>query len=263
MSYCLHSVRCFTMVLFVSTMIYGGEDLTDPFEILTKHYEAIGGLGKLKAEKNRYSEGSIVIEGTGLEGTIKIWTETPNKERQELDLKILTQSSGDNGQFSWEVDTNGKLQIRKDEATLKRREVRALLETFDHMNTQSENFTLSFEGIEKVNNVDCYVVKMTNRINDDIVLQYVNTSNFFMEKSSTIEPDVERHTLFSDYRDVNGLKRSFRQEMEILPIGQKMTIQLTRFEGDIEIDPSVFEPPGEDVKDYRFIDSRDIGYDWC
>ena len=175
---------------------------------------------------------------------------------QEVDLKILKQTSGDNGQFSWEVDTNGKLQIRKDEATLKRREVRSLLETFDHMNPHSDNFTLSFEDIQKVDDVDCYVVKIANRINNDIMLQYMNTSNLFMKRSVVREPDVERHTRFLDYREVNGLKRSFRQEMEILPIGQRMTIQLTHFEGNTEIDPSVFEPPGEDVRDYRFIDGE-------
>ena len=245
-----------TLVFVTNATLQGGEDLTDPYEILKRHYDALGGLEKLKAEKTKYSEGSIVIEGTGLEGTIKIWTEVPDKERQEVDLKILTQTSGDNGQFSWEVDTNGKLQIRKDEATLKRREVRALLETFDHMDPHSDNFTLSFEGIEKVDDVECYVVKTANSINDDIMLQYVNASNFFVERSVVREPDVERHTRFLEYREVNGLKRSFRQEMEILPIGQKITIQLTRIEGNIEIDPSVFEPPGEDIKDYRFINGE-------
>ncbi|UCE17190.1 MAG: aspartyl protease family protein [Gemmatimonadota bacterium] len=249
-------ILCLTLVFVANAAIQGGEDLTDPYEILEKHYEAIGGLDKLKTEKTRYSEGSIVIEGTGLEGTIKIWTEVPNKERQEVDLKILRQTSGDNGQFSWEVDTNGKLQIRRDEPTLQRRRVRGLMEVYDHLNPRSDYFSLGFEGVEKVDDIDCYIVTIKNSINEDVIRQYMNVNTFMLEKSVVKEPDVERHTRFLDYREVNGLKRSFRQEMEILPIGQKMTIQLTRFEGHIEIEPSVFEPPGEDVKDYRFIDGE-------
>ena len=256
MSFFLHVVRCIMMILFLSTVIYGGEDVTDPYEILERHYEALGGLDKLKAEKTQYSEGSIVIEGTGLEGSIKIWTEVPKKERQEVDLKILKQTSGDNGQFRWEVDTNGKLQIRRDEPTLQRRRVRELMETYDHLNPRSDNFSLGFEGVEKVDDIDCYVVTIKNSINEDVIRQYIKVDTFLLEKSIVKEPDVERHTRFLDYREVNGLKRSFRQEMEILPIGQKMTIQLTRFESHIEIEPSVFEPPGEDVKDYRFIDGE-------
>jgi hypothetical protein len=247
-------ILCLPLVFITNAPIQGGEDLTDPYEILRRYYDAVGGLEKLKAEKTQYSEGSIVLEGTGLEGTIRIWTEIPNKERQEVDLKILTQTSGDNGRFSWEVDPNGKLQIRRDEPTLQRRRVRELMETYAHLNSRSDTFSLCFEGVEKVNDIACYGVTIRNSINEDVIHQYINVNTFMLEKSVVKEPDVERHTLFSDYREVNGLKRSFRQEMKILPIGQKMTIQLTRFEGNTEIDPSVFEPPGEDVKDYRFTD---------
>lgn len=241
------------MVLVVSATVQSDEKLTDPYEILERHFEAVGGLDKLKAEKTRYSEGSIVIEGTGLQGTIKMWRKPPNHERQEVDLAILKQTSGDNGQFSWEIDPNGKLQIRRDEITVKRRRVRALLGIFDHVNPHSENFTLSFEGVEKVNDIDCYVVKTANSIDDDIFLDYFNTATFYLEKSIAIEPDVERRTLYSDYRKVNGIQRSFRQEIETLPIGQRITIQLTHFEGNVEIDPSLFEPPGKDVQDFSFL----------
>lgn len=247
---------CLTVGLAANATIQGEKELTDPIEILKRYYDAIGGLDKLKAEKTRYSEGSIVLEGTGLEGTLKIWEEAPKKERQEVDLKIIKQTSGDNGQFRWEIDPNGKLQIRRDEPTLQRRRVRELMEIYDHLNPQSENFTLSFEGVEKVDDIDCYAVQITNSINEDAVYQYINVNTYLLEKSVVKEPDVERRTRFSDYREANGLKRSFRQETEILPVGQKMTIQLNRFEGNIEINASLFEPPGEDVKDYRFTNGK-------
>jgi hypothetical protein len=40
--------------------------LSDPCQILKKHYEAIGGLEKLKAEKTTYTEGTVTLEGTEL-----------------------------------------------------------------------------------------------------------------------------------------------------------------------------------------------------
>jgi len=240
------------MTLAAVTSIQGVEMLTDPYEILTKHYEAAGGLDKLKTEKTRYSEGSIVIEGTGLEGTLKIWENPPLKERHEVDLKIITQTSGDNGRVRWEVDPNGKLQIRKDEPTLLRRRVSSMMNRYDHLDPGSDSFTLGLDDIEKVDAIDCYVVTISNSINEDVVRQYINTQTYMLEKSIVQEPDEERRTRYSDYREVNGLQRSFRQATEILPVGQKMTIQLNRIEGNIDIDPSMFEPPGEDAKDFRF-----------
>jgi hypothetical protein len=256
MSFYLRIIVCLSIVLVASATIQGGENLTDPYKILMEYYDAIGGLDKLKAERTRYSEGSIVIEGTGLEGTLKIWEETPIKERQEVDLKIISQISGDNGQFRWEVDPNGKLLIRRDEPTLLRRKVRELMAIYDHLDPQSETFTLAFEGVEKIDDLDCYVVQITNSINEDVIRQYINAETYMLEKSVVKEPDEERHTRISDYREVNGLQRSFRQAIEILPVGQKMTIQLTKVEGNIEIDPATFEPPGEDVKDYRFSNGK-------
>ena len=73
----------------------------------------------------------------------------PIKTRQETDLGFLTQTGGDNGEFSWSVDANGKLQIAKDEETMKRRKISRLLGEYDHLNPDSKNFSLHFAGTEK------------------------------------------------------------------------------------------------------------------
>ncbi|MFZ1947861.1 MAG: hypothetical protein WAW06_09990 [bacterium] len=96
--------------------------LTDPYEVLAEHYEASGGLERLKAERTKYFEATVSV--MGLEGTVKQWEETPLKKRQEVDLKVFKQISGDNGEYAWVVDQNGKFQVQKDEITLKKRQVR-------------------------------------------------------------------------------------------------------------------------------------------
>jgi len=208
----------------------------------------------VKAEKTSYFEGTIEV--VGLEGTIRQWTMKPILKRQEVDLLVFTQTVGDNGRFSWMVDQNGKLQIKKDEATVKRRKVEELLATYDHLDPGSRHFRLTFEGIQLVGDVDCYTVKIANNINEDIRLEYINTSNFYLEKSITMETDHEVHTLHSDFRDVNGVMIPFRQDIEILPIGQKQTIQLSQYESNIEIEASLFEPPQEDVEDFQFVNGE-------
>jgi len=242
-----------TTVLFIAasqTQTQG--HLSDPYRILERHFEAIGGLDKLKAEKTSRSEGTIVLVGTGLSGTVKAWAEVPDRQRQELDLSVLKQTSGDNGQTSWTVDVNGKVQIVKDKAALKRRELGRLMALYEYTDPSSVNFTLTFEGIEKVGEIDCYVIKIENAINDDILLQFIDKSSFYLQKSITKRPDDEQHTVYSDYREIGGIMRAFRQDIETLPIDQKATIEITSYEVDIEIDPSLFDPPVKDAADFRF-----------
>jgi hypothetical protein len=226
------------------------QQLSDPYEILNRHYQAIGGLERLKAEKTKYFEGTISV--MGLEGTVKEWEQYPIMKRQEVDLGVFKQTSGDNGDFSWVVDQNGKVTIQKDEVTLKKRQVERLLADFDQLNRDSGNFKVTLEGIEKVGDADCYVVRIANTINDDVRLEYVNTATFMPEKNVLVTPSFETHTVFSDIRDIGGIKTPFRQDTEIKPIGQKQTAQVTMYESNIPIDPALFEPPGEDVEDFTF-----------
>lgn len=246
------------IIPFVAFISHSAENLTDPYQILNKHYEAIGGLDKVKAQRSTYVEGSITIEGTGLQGHFQKWTESPIRSRQEVDLKVIKMISGDNGRFSWQIDRNGKLVINEDENTLKARKVQELLAKYEHLNPESPHFNLTFEGVQKVGEVDCYVIRMANRINQDTTLDYYNTSNFYLQKQVEIKPDVETHFIFSDYRNVNGVKHSFQLEMEILPMGQKQTIQISKYEVNIDIDSKLFEPPGEDIEDFRFLNGWSV-----
>ncbi|MDH4156201.1 MAG: aspartyl protease family protein, partial [candidate division Zixibacteria bacterium] len=93
-------------------------------------------------------------------------------------------------------------------------------------------------------------------MNDDSVITYINTSSFIIEKEISFEAGKETHTLFSDHREVNGVLRAFRQDITELPTGQEMSVRVIKYESDITIDPLLFEPPGGDIRDFRFTDGR-------
>jgi hypothetical protein len=228
------------------------ESLTDPYEIFAKHYEAVGGLERFKAEKTKHFEGKVTI--FGMEGVIREWDQYPNKKRQELELPVFSYVTGDNGEFSWILDQNGKLQIKKDDTTLKKREVEVLLADYEHLNPDSDVFTVTFEGLEPVGEEDCYVIEVANNISDTVRKVYFRKSDFYQAKSIIIEPDHEMHTVNSDFREVDGKMIPFRHDVEILPIGQSQTIEITTYETDVDIDSSLFEPPEEEPEDFRFVD---------
>jgi len=148
----------------------------DPYQILKKHYEAIGGLENLEAHKTIYSEGKIILEGTGLQGTFRRWEEGSLKEREEVNLNIFEHVAGDNGDYKWSLDRNRKKNIHRDEITLKKRKIKKLMGTYEHLNPESPYFTLTFGEAEKLEGKDCYVIKIENSINKDIILQHYDMS---------------------------------------------------------------------------------------
>lgn len=243
------------MILIIATGLFcnGKKKLTHPLQILQKHCEAVGGLEKLKAQKSYLYEADFILEKGNLKGTMKHWYQSPNLSRQELDLIAFKAVSGDDGRVTWSIDQNGKLLVHKDEDSIKRRNVQALLQTYAFMNPQSEHFTLTFEGIQKVGNADCYVVKIANNINSDLSIRYINRETFLMEKSLDTRPYGEIHQIYSDYRQVYGIKRAFHTEITRLPVNQTFSLHITKYEADIPIDASLFKLPRQDVQDFRFL----------
>jgi hypothetical protein len=242
--------RIFLILLFLSTACFAQDSLIDPRGILLKHYEAVGGLERLKQIKSGYLEGKTTFDG--LEGRFRTWEEIPLKSRLEEDYTVIKQVFGDNGKTSWSVDPNGKVQIHRDEETIKRRKVRALLEVFDHMEPGTKNFIFTYEGNRQAGNVECHVIKMANIINDDYTLFFINNENYYAVKAIIKQPDVEIHTLYSDYRRVDGILIPFHEETEILPREKKETVQLERYEFNVKADSALFEPPIKDIEDFEF-----------
>lgn len=261
MKFLLQTTTALLFLLLLRVDCAALENPVDPHEVFSKYYNAIGGLKKIKAEKTVYLGGRITFDG--LDGTYKLWSGKPLHYRSEENFGIFNQTFGDNGKFSWMVDTNGKIQIYRDEETLKRRKITKYLENFEHLNPDSKIFTLTFEDVQKVKETDCYVIKTINTINDDIYLDYFSTIDFFLIKSIIKQPDIQIHSLFSDYRDVNGVKHPFYEETDILPRNKKKIVHLSRYDVNIKINTSLFEPPEEDVRDYQFLkgeSSEDIPF---
>jgi hypothetical protein len=225
-------------------------ELTDPYEILDKHIEALGGWAEVTSDLPVYTEATIHV--SGLSGSLKDWQKPPLQKRTELDLKVFRQTSGDNGLYSWSVDQNGKVQIARDEPTLQRRQLAELQAKYEHLKPESPYFDMTFVKLDTANGQQCYVVRTTNTINDDIGVAYYNVSTFLIERSDGITPDQSSVTRYSDYRSVGGVKAAFRQEIVTQPGDQQIVVEIDRIERGIEIPRGLFEPPQQDAKDYRF-----------
>lgn len=239
--------------IVVPIIVASAKDMTDPYEILEQHYAALGGIEKLKAEDTSYLEADFVLVGAGLEGKFRRWGKSPVKERQELDLKVLRQTSGDNGETAWVVDTNGKLKILRDQETEISRQLRKLMAEFAHLDRDSSHFSLSCEGVEEIESVPCYSIRISNNLDASEQVLYINKDTFLMEKSVIHGTDGgETHTTFSDYRPVDGVLRSFKQRTDTVPTHQVQEITVTLLQANTAIADELFNPPAESADDFHF-----------
>jgi len=243
-----------TGIIFILalTTVMAQENLSDPYEILNNHFQALGGLDKLKAERSSYFEATLSV--AGLKGTFEVWIQKPDRSRVKVDLKVFKMTTGDNGEYEWVVDTNDKLQLisNPDEATIKRKKVQNLMAEYKHADPNSDIFTLSLSGIEKVEEQDCYVIKIDNSISNDQSTYYINNKTFLLDKSISIAAEKSNESYYKDYREVDGIKVAFYIKQIDLETGQEETIEISQYQSNLEIDPAIFDAPSKKSKDFHF-----------
>jgi hypothetical protein len=243
--------------VFVSAVILAGtclgQEITDPYEVLGKYFEASGGLERLKAVRTQHFEGEFQVGG--MKGPIRLWTAKPGRSRVEINLAIINVTEGDNGDISWTLDTNGKVQkmTKPDEATLKRKEVERRMDDYEYSDPGSGVFTVTFEGTEMVEETDCYAIKIANNINTDHHTYYISVDGFRLEKSIAIQAEKSGDTFYGDYREADGMLVAFYNKVIPYQTGQVQEITWASYESNLDIDLALFEPPEEKGRDFEFI----------
>ncbi|MBU1565963.1 MAG: aspartyl protease family protein [Proteobacteria bacterium] len=226
-------------------------DLSDPYQIMHRHYAAVGGLERLKNVINSHSEGRVHYDG--LQGTFNHWENRPLQYRTEEDYSIISQIEGDSGEFAWFYDTNGQQLIVRDEETLKRRRISVLLDRYDHLDRQSPNFSMTFAGISKVKGRPCYEVVLSNTINSDIGHFFFDSQTLFMVRSLYRQPDMEIESFYDDYKEVNGIIMPFHQHNTFHPWKKTEETWTTSYTSNQGVDAKLFLPPQKE-KGYHFRD---------
>jgi hypothetical protein len=238
------------VALFVG--VPAAREMTDPYEVLNAYFDASGGLERLKAERTTHSEGGLSL--AGMQGTIEIWTEKPDRSRLEVDIGPLKTSQGDNGDVRWVLDTNGKVQTttKLDEPALKRKEVDRRMAEYEYADPRSDVFTVTLEGKEKVEDTDCYVIKITNNMNVDRLTYYISVGGHQLLKAVAIRGEDSADTYYADYREVDGIAVAFRTKEVPHQTGQAQEITVTGYESNPSLVPGLFDPPEGRGRDYEF-----------
>ncbi|MFZ5573423.1 MAG: aspartyl protease family protein [Thermodesulfobacteriota bacterium] len=227
-----------------------GDGPSDPRMLFRMHYEAVGGLERLKNLKTGYSEGVIVFDG--MEGRFKQWDAHPVAFLLEEDYGIFRQSSGDDGATAWVEDVNGKVLVERDRETMDRRAVQIRLENFEHLDPRSDFFTLIGEGRETIDGRNCRVVRMTNRLNSDVSRFYFDSQTFLLRLLIVRQPDIEIHTRYANHREIGGLVHACYEVTRIRPLDREIRVVTERFLPNPDIPAGTFRIPPDRAADVAF-----------
>ncbi len=226
-----------TMVFLVVLVLVGllGAQTLD--EILTKNYQARGGLEKLRALNALKIKGKVVIPGQGIELSIVMWQKNPNKMRLESTFqeKVIIQAY--DGQKAWRIMPF----ISADAQEMSQEESQQFKEQADFENPlvvyKEKGYKLELLGKEDLEGTPVFKLKLTKTDGREIYF-YLDAASGIELKSTMVLKSVVTESMneiiFGDYKPVNGLLMPFYIENKT---NGKTQMQMTM--ETIEINPAI------------------------
>jgi len=212
-------------------------------EILSEHFNVIGQEKLLQT--NTFSTKGKIIQGQ-FEIPFTSYHKRPMYFRSEASfqgMEIVTAFNGENG---WAVNpfagSSDPLPMTAEQ--IDRMKLQA---DYDGMlyNYQEKGYQVELTGIESVDDIETYVLKLT-RPNGDIINTFIDTENYVILKTSSKmnvqDVDVETESYYSNYKYVNEILSPFSLETK----REGQTIMQMTFDEiiyDVDINDSLFVMP--------------------
>ena len=216
---------------------------TDPVNItaqgvINKYIYAIGGIDKFKSVIDR----TTVMTGTAMGQLVDIivMQKYPDKLFQELKV-------GEVKQLLYYSNGNGTMLVGTEKTEIEKKELERLMMDATMqllLNPDSFNVKAEYLGIERIDSIDCYAIKLTLPSGIRWFQYYSMQNDLKFKETKEIQTKqglFEQETYYSDYREVSGLKFPFtiKQYFGL----QEIELTVTSIEINTGLDDSVFELP--------------------
>lgn len=217
----------------------------DPYEILGRNAEALGGIDRILTHRTVYTEGRISIEGTQIQGSFKSLIQFESYEKTEADLGSMKVISGCDGEVNWRIDINGNLVVEDDARTLSRIEVKKLFSARAELDSNSDIFNIRYLGLDTFSDVPLFVLELTNTLNQDTVIRYYDTLSYLLLKETKLTPEMRTISQMSDFREVEGVTYPFKTVVLIDSLYMKQVIEIDSISVNCPVEFSTFKPPSD------------------
>lgn len=228
-------------------------------ELVSRHVEARGGYDKLKAIQTLKMTRTVATPFTSVE--LVIYKKRPDLIRWEQTAKGQTAAvpRAINASGAWDT-VQGQVTMRPEALAVEGREIDG---DFDGLlvDWKAKGHTVTYAGKAKVGTSEAHKLKVTTK--SGAVREVYLDAGTFLESQiagrvrlSAIDPKTKEHRyndtvlVFSDYREVNGVKFPFAIDEERTGGGitQSFATYTSRIEVNVPMDDALFAPPPAEKK---------------
>lgn len=214
-------------------------------EVLAKHFEANGGLEKLKSIKTMRVTGKMAI-GPGMEAPFTMERARPNKQRLEFTFSGMTGIQASDGEKPWMVMP---FMGKKDPEPIPAEDAAEMLDDdFDGalVDWKTKGNTVEMLENESVEGADCFKLRVTKK-NGKVETMWIDTETYLTLKSESKRKmrgtEVEAESYFSDYKDVDGMLMAHTMEQGAKGAPQRQKMMFEKIELNVALDDARFKMP--------------------
>ncbi len=216
-------------------------------QVLAKHYEAKGGLVKIKALQSvkmtaRLIQGPMEIALVGHMGR--------GAYRMEASLQGMTQIMAFDGKSGWKIDPfagygGGKNAEAMTADELKEAAVQADLDG-SLVDYAAKGHKIEYMGKDTIEGAPAHKLKVTLK-NGDVQTYFLDADSCLevkmTSKRKVREQEVESETFFGDFREVAGVLYPYSIEMGMAGMPQRGKITVDKLEPNVPLDPAKLKMP--------------------
>ena len=217
-------------------------------EIVAKHIEAMGGADKWKAVKAMEMNNKFTVQGMDIASkTVIVSGKSLRTDISVMGQEIISAIDGETGWAQQPAMMGGTGEPEDMPGAMIKESRKQVYLGGSLMNYKENGSTIELVGKEKLEGVDVYHLKLTEKAGD-ITNLFVSTSNYYVLKSAgkrNIQgKEVDAEVNFSNFKQVEGLTFPYTMETAS-PMGGMMTIETESIKLNPKIDESIFKKPAK------------------
>jgi CubicO group peptidase (beta-lactamase class C family) len=217
-------------------------------ELRDKAVNAVGGEAAIRKITSRVTEADIDMVHQGVQGKVTSWAKAPNKSATDTTITALGKTiasayenfDGTTGQEAYTFGPAEKYEGKRLD------DMRLASDLYLALDWVKPYKKVEVTGIAKVDGEDCYVVSFEPNAGTPFK-EYYSTTTFLQRKregvvpSSTSSVQLPYTIVFSDYREVDGVKIAFRSVNNTISNGDVISI-VRSVKHNVAVDDKVFTP---------------------
>lgn len=215
-------------------------------EVLAKHYDAQGGLEKLRKIQTLRMLGRMEV-GPGMEAPITMDKKRPKMQRMEFTFSGMTGVSAYDGTHGWQLMP---FMGQKTAEPLSAEDAKQVEDQADFdgplVDWKAKGHTVELVGKESVDGADAFKLKITKK-SGQVEYYYIDAESYLAVKREGKQvargTEVDTETLFGSYKAVDGLVFPYSLTMGAKGAEHHQTITIDSIAVNVPIDDARFAMP--------------------